>query len=140
MADEVKRAAEPGLVSLVGGIVGNAQTLIEQQATLLRREIEGEIRHAQSAALSLAVGTGITTVGSVLLLLMVVHAVQAATAMPLWGCYGLVGGVVVVVGALLLFFGGREAAAVQLIPPPQTTEALKENVEWLKQQTTSKPS
>jgi len=41
------------------------------------------------------------------------------------------------VGALLLYFGTREAASVHLITPPQTTEALKENVEWLKKQAAS---
>lgn len=137
MADEVKNEAQPSIVSLVGGILGDAKKLIEQQFTLLRREIEGEIRQAKSAAISLALGAGITAVGSVLLLLMVVHAVHAFTEVPLWGCYGLVGGLLVVVGSLLLYFGRREAASVHLIAPPQTTEALKENVEWLKKQRAS---
>jgi hypothetical protein len=140
MATGLKSAAEPGISSLVDGIVDDAQKLVEQQIILFRREIEGEIRRVKSAAISLAIGSGITAIGTLLLLLMTVHAVHAATGLPLWGCYGLVGGVIVGIGALLLCLGRREAAAIHLIPPLQTSEALKENVQWLQKQAALKQS
>jgi hypothetical protein len=120
--------------------VDDAQKLVEQQVILFRRVIEGEIRRVKSAVISLAIGAGITAIGTLLLLLMTVHAVHASTELPLWGCYGLVGGVIVGIGALLLYLGRSEAAAICLIPPPQTTEALKENVQWLQKQTAPKQS
>lgn len=137
MANEVKSEAEPGLAALVGGIVSDAQKLIEQQFTLLRREIEGEIRQAKTAAISLAVGAGLSVAGGMFVLLTVAHLVHTSTGLPLWGCYALVGGLLVGAGAALLYYGSREAADVHLITPPQTTEALKENLAWLKRQTTS---
>jgi uncharacterized membrane protein required for colicin V production len=137
MDDGVKYAPEPGIATLVSGIVSDGQRLIEQQLTLLRREIESALRQARNAVISMAIGAGITAVGGLLLLAMVVHLLHAYTNLPLWACYGLVGGVLVAAGALLLVLGGKEAADVHILAPPQTTEALKENVEWLKHQTTS---
>jgi hypothetical protein len=128
---------EPGIGSLVSGIVSDGQKLIEQQFNLLRREIEGEIRRMRNAAISLAIGAGISAVGGLLLVITLVHVLNAYTELPLWGCYGLVGGVLLSVGALLLYVGGKGAADAHLLTPPQTTEALKENVEWFKHPTTS---
>src|SRR4051812_38786711 len=110
MTQDVRGETEPGFASLAGGIISDVQHLIAQQFTLLRSEIEGEIRQAKNAAISLAVGAGITSVGGLLLLLMAVHLLKSYTEMPLWGCYGLVGGLLVGTGVLFLFRGGREAA------------------------------
>jgi len=66
---------------------------------------------------------------------MVVHVLNKATRLPLWSCYGLVGGALGAAGAGLLAAGRREAEGVRLVPA-QTMEALKENVEWIKEQTT----
>jgi hypothetical protein len=38
-------------------------------------------------------------------------------------------------GALLLIVGGKEAAEARILAPPQSTEAFKENVQWLEHQT-----
>ena len=92
MRNQVKIEAEPDIVSLVGGIVRDAQKLIEQQFTLLRCEIEGEIRQAKLAVISLALGAALACICSIFLFPMVVHALHAHTALPLWGAYGLVGG------------------------------------------------
>ncbi len=136
MRNQVKIEAELDVVSLVGGIVRDFQKLIEQQFALVRREIEGELRQAKFAAIFLAGGAAIMVIGSIFLLLMVIHALHAYTALPLWGAYGLVGGLLVGVGALLLYIGRTRANAVHLVPPPESAQALKENIEWLKKQTT----
>jgi hypothetical protein len=140
MAIGVLHEEEPGIASLVGGIADDVQHLLTQQVTLLRREIGVEIRRAKSAAITLAIGAGLATVGGLLLLMMVVYFLNTYTAIPHWGCYGLVCGVPLGTGALLLYLGGREAADVHLLAPPQTIEALKENVTWLKHPTTSEPT
>jgi hypothetical protein len=123
---------DPDLVSRVVSIVGGSQKLIEQQLILFRREIEGEIRKARSGAISMAVGAVIVAVAGIVLVLMMVHIVNAYTAIPLWGCYGLVAGVLAALGTVLLYFGGRSATTVSLFPPPQTMQALKESLVWLK--------
>jgi hypothetical protein len=65
---------------------------------------------------------------------MLVHGLRRSTRLPLWGCYGLVGGLLGAVGTALLAEGRRKAAGVRLAPPPETAAALRENLAWLEDQ------
>jgi hypothetical protein len=123
------------MASLVGGIVNDAQNLIKQQFTLLKSEVQEEIRQARAAATLMAAGCGVAALGGLLLALVLVHLLEAQTDIPLWGCYAIVGGVITLIGVVLLVAGRKEASNVELTPPPQTTEAAKENLAWLKDQT-----
>jgi len=138
MIDELNTTSQPSMASLVGDIIGDAQKLIKQQFELLGRELHLEIRRAQSAAISLGVGIVVAGTGLLLLVLALVHLLNNYTTIPLWGCYGVVGGVLVALGGGFLLFGKKEASDVALAPPPRTAETLKENWQWLKRQTTSK--
>lgn len=134
MFTETANQSESGIAVLVGGIISDLQKLIAQQFAMLRLEILGEIRQLKTAAISLAVGVVATVAGALLLPFMLVYLLKEYTPIPLWGCYGIVAGVVAGMGLLLLFLGGRKAAALH-IKPAQTTEALKENFRWLKNET-----
>lgn len=127
---------EPNLIHLVREIIQDSETLIGQHFELLRSEVRGELKQAGVAAASLGAGAALMATGGVLGSLMVVHALHRSTRLPLWGCYGLVGGMMGAVGAGLVASGLAEAADVRLAPPPQTVEALKENLAWLKDQAT----
>jgi hypothetical protein len=123
MKGDKKDPADLPLPELVSGIVADAEELIGQQIDLLRSEVLQEIRQAKA-------GSGILST------MMLVHLLHKSTRIPLWGCYGLVGGLLGVIGTGLLYSGEKEVADVQLMPPPQTAQALKENIEWVKEQAT----
>ena len=129
-------AQQPDLTTLVKEIIHDTEALIGQQLRLLRSEVREELGQAKDAALVIGAGAGLVATGGVLTVLMSVHALQKATRLPLWACYGLVGGLLGAAGAGLLAVGRREAEGVHLAPPPRTTEALKENLAWLKEQAT----
>jgi len=78
--------------------------------------------------------------GGVLTTLMLVHGLQRATRLPLWGCYGLVGGAFGAFGAGLLVGGMRKASDVHLAAPPESLAALKENLAWIGDQATQMTS
>jgi hypothetical protein len=126
----------PDLTTLLKEIVEDSETLLDQQLSLLRAEVHEQLQRAGEAALSLGAGAGLVATGGALSALMVVHALHKATRLPLWACYGLVGGTLGAWGARLLAAGRREAASVRLLPPPRTAAALKENLTWIKEQTT----
>jgi hypothetical protein len=110
-------------------IASDAGRLIEHQFQLLRSDFTREFDKARKAALSL--GAGLVGVSGILGTLTAVHLLHQTTRLPLWGCYGLVGGLLGVAGAGFFGTGLAKAAEVRLIPP-QTAEMLREDVGSLK--------
>src|SRR5581483_10592956 len=102
---------------------------------MAKLEVQNELRKTKTAAVSLGVGISVTAVGGVLLLLMLVHLLHALTDLPLWGCYGIVGGVLVVAGLIMLYTGKKAAEQIEVVPQ-ETVETMKENEQWIKEQTT----
>jgi hypothetical protein len=125
---------EPTLRELVKGIVADSETLVGQQWELLRSEVREEAGRVGGAAFELGAGAGMVATGGALAALAAVHGLHRATRLPLWACYGLVGGALGAAGAGMIAGGARRLSAVRLLPPPQTTEALRENLAWLKEQ------
>jgi uncharacterized membrane protein YqjE len=134
MATTLTRNSEPSLASLVSGIVSDAQALIKQEMALARRELADELNKAKQATLSLGVGAAVAGLGGVLLALMVVYILHEEAGMKLWLSYLIVGGVLAIAGATLLLFARAKASEISLVPK-QTVETLRENVQWIKDQT-----
>ncbi|MDB5307610.1 MAG: hypothetical protein JWO38_1812 [Gemmataceae bacterium] len=60
------------------------------------------------------------------------HLLNRLTGLPLWACYGLAAGGLGTASVKLLLDARDQLAGLR--PLPQTTEALGENLEWLKDQ------
>ena len=82
---------------------------------------------------AIGAGAGLVAAGGVLGTLMVVHGLHRSTRIPLWGCYGLVGGALASAGIGLVAAGTRRAAGIRLVPR-ETIAVLREDVSWLKDQ------
>jgi hypothetical protein len=122
--------SEPSLTELLTGLVNDVKALLQQELALAKHEIRAELRKMMRAVVSLGLGGGIAAVGGWLLILMLVHLLYALTALPLWVCYGIVGGL------LLLVIGQRKLARLHLVPQ-DTAETMQENVQWIKKQVTA---
>jgi hypothetical protein len=126
------------LMSMLKGIVDDAQELFRQQVALVRAEIRSDLQQTKQAALALVAGILPVTLGTVLLCFMFVHLLHWATSpagadpagIPLWGCYGIVGGAFVLIGGALIYGGIRKFQSFNPLPD-QSAEALQENVQWL---------
>jgi hypothetical protein len=140
MPENLQTEAQPSVTSLVGGIVNDAQQLIRQEVALARREFQEELNKVKVAAVSFGIGIAIGALGGVLLCLMLVFLLWHLTgypdpaAVPLWGCFGIVGLVFLLVGAGLFYAAKSKVESISLVPR-QTVETMKENVQWIKNQT-----
>jgi hypothetical protein len=136
MPSSSQQAGEPSLAALLAGIITDAKDLMLQEFTMAKLEIKDELRKTKAAAISFGIGIGVAGIGAILLVLMSVHLLQVITELPLWACYGIVGGVFVLVGVVFLVAGKKTAEDIEVVPP-RTVETIKENAKWIKEQTTS---
>lgn len=123
--------AEPTLSQLVSELVDDAKLLIRQELALAKHEIHEEAQKTKVALVMLGVGIGIAAIGGLLLIIMLVHLLHALTPLPLWACYGVVGGIAAIAGFALFYRGKQQIAQIDIIPQ-QTVETMKENVRWIK--------
>jgi putative superfamily III holin-X len=130
-----QHTSEPSVAALLGSITNDVKDLLMQELVLTKLEVQNNLRKAKTAAIALGLGIGVVASGGMLLMLMLVQVLAAYTAIPLWGCYGIVGGVLVVLGGSLLAAGKRQAEEIDVVPQ-RTLETMKENVQWLTEQTT----
>jgi Putative Actinobacterial Holin-X, holin superfamily III len=115
---------------LVSGILADAEKLIEQQLDLLRHEVKDELHKTINAGLILLWGSVIALVGGILLCFMLVELLNwAAPGVPIWGCYGIVGGSIAVVGGALLCTGIMKVKTINPLPD-ESIQALKETLQW----------
>jgi hypothetical protein len=128
MADDLRRIPDASITALLSGIIDDAQELFAQQLALLKHEVKDEIRQTKEAARSLAWGVGVAASGGFLLSLMLPLLLEWAVypALPLWACFGIVGGLLAVIGGVWVYTARRKFAAIE--PIPQSAEALKENL------------
>ena len=124
---------------LISGIISDTRNLFVQELRLGKLEIGEDLRRVKSATVMLAVGGVILGLGAILVVLMLVHLFDALTDIPLWGAYGIVGGVILLVGIVILLVGKKKAQHVGLVPA-ETAEAIKEDVGWIKAQMKSNGS
>jgi hypothetical protein len=122
-------------VELVSDLANDAKQLLRQELALAKYEIREEIRKAKSALISLGIGIGLAAIGGLLLIVMLVHVLNAFAGLPLWSCYAIVGGVCAIMGIVLLYKGKYRLAQIDMIPQ-QTVETMKENVRWIKESST----
>jgi hypothetical protein len=136
MPEQLHMDSSPSIASLLGGIVDDMRSLVRQEIALARRELRQEWDKAKTAFGSIAIGAGMLAFAGILVAFMLVHFLHwvTAEAIPLWGCYGIIGGAIAFIGGGLLAFGAHKAADIRVVPP-RTVETMKENVQWIKNQT-----
>jgi len=129
MATNLHSGPDSGMGELVAGIVQDAQELIGQQLALFKQEVRQDLKRARDGAGFMAAAAGACLIGSLLLVLMLVHLLNwlAPDNLPLWSCYGIVGGVLALIGAVLAW---RATQKFERALPEKTVKALEENLEW----------
>jgi uncharacterized membrane protein YqjE len=131
MANEVSTGPESTMTGLLTGIVNDAQELIKQQLALFRAEIRDDFQKTKEVALSFLIGASVLLLGGLLLVLMLPLLLNWIwPQLPLWACFGIIGGILAGVGGALCYAGKKTMDSFNPLPD-QSVEALRENVQWL---------
>jgi len=117
---------------LIGGMLLDVKSLLRQEVQLFKDEVKLEIATAGRAATQFLIGAALGLLGLLFLLLMLVHGLHEWTLLPLWACYGLVGGALAGTGLALLVRAQSVAGRVQAAPR-RTLYSMKENLQWIKE-------
>jgi hypothetical protein len=88
--------------TLLDGIFADAKNLLVHELKLSKLEFRLEVQKLQTAAVVLGIGAVLLVIGASLLALMVAQLITMYTQIPLWGCYGMVGGSLFLIGALVI--------------------------------------
>ena len=131
-----ERERDASVSQLLSGIVGDAQTLVRQEIALARQEVREEIDAAKSAGIKLGIAGAVLAIGGLLLVLTLAQSIADLLDWPVWAGYGLVGLVLAIDGYVMLSSAQKQIKQVKPVPE-KTVETLKENVEWIKDRTTS---
>jgi uncharacterized membrane protein YqjE len=123
---------ERPMADVVKDIIGNAQEMVRSEIRLARVEIREEASKTARAGAMLAAGGVIGMIGAVFLLVCVAQLLDLV--MPDWVAALLVG-LALGIAAAVLVSKGR--ANLRMPVPDKTIENVKENVEWMKNQTKS---
>ena len=117
---------------IVQDLVENVQEILRSEVRLAKAEITQEAKKAARGAAISAGGAILAIFALGLLLWTAVYAL--ALALAVWAA-ALIVGVLVGIAAGIMLAAGR-ARMKQVHPKPETTiRSLKENVQWLKNQT-----
>jgi len=130
MANDLRTGTQPSVTSLVTGIASDLQDLLAQQLALFKAEVESDLTRTKEALLVLAGGMSVAMVAGIMLCLMLVHLLQWASELPLWACYGIIGGGLALVGGTLVYVGRKRFESFNPMPV-ESVRALKENVQCL---------
>lgn len=129
MSENHQTDAQPGVASLVGGILDDAQKLVRQEVTLARREVAQSWDKAKTGVALLAGAAAVGVVSGVLLSFMLVKFLQQYLLPdPEWAGFAIVGGAVALVGAALAYCGLNQINQVHM-SLPQTGETLRDDAQ-----------
>jgi hypothetical protein len=86
---------------LLDSIFADAKNLLVHELKLGKLEFRLEVQKLQSAAVVLGICAMLLAIGASLIALMAAQLIAMYTQIPLWGCYGMVGGSLILIGALV---------------------------------------
>jgi len=118
------------VADLLSGILDDAQTLIRQQAAMLRAEIREDALRTLSVLEYLSVGAVLAAVGGLFLMISLVYLLNYfVPTLPLWACWAILGGIDLAGGAVAIVVGRKLYATYNPLPD-KTLNAIEENLTW----------
>jgi len=118
--------------ALVGGIFTDIAHLVASELEIAKHEVREEIRSAKTFFALLVLGLWVAGMGLFMILMMLAYLLNKNTVVPLWGCFGIVGGTTFLVGAGFLFWANNKKRGIDHLIPQRAAEAVKEDIGWIR--------
>ncbi|MFO0908823.1 MAG: phage holin family protein [Isosphaeraceae bacterium] len=132
LAHDTKQKGD--LIEKIEPVAHDLERLSQLHVDLLKSELRQSVATATPALAEVGLGSGLVVTGGVLGLVAAVHALQRSTRIPLWACYGLVGGILGSAGWVLVRSGARRVSEVSFVPR-ETLATLRDDYAWLREAT-----
>jgi uncharacterized membrane protein YqjE len=130
--NRITNTAEQDVGELIKGAMHDLETLATQHIKLFKSELKEETQKITQGAISLAIGGAVLLIGGVILgITLALLLLAIFPNLPWWAAFGIVAVLICGLGALALFLGKKRIDSATPIAD-ETQEALKEDVEWLK--------
>jgi len=126
-------------IELLGVIARDTKRLLGQHLELVRSEVQQGMHEIPPAIASIGAGAALVATGGLLASHMLVHGLHRSSRIPLWGCYGVVGGLMATLGIGLMTAGAHRASNIRLLPR-ETLAALQEDAQWIEDQVIHPPT
>lgn len=123
---------ERSMSDVLKDIIANVQEMVRSEMRLAKAELREEAGRTANSAKLIGIGAGLALLAAGFVLVSVAQLL--ALVMPAWLATLMVGAVLGVAGLVMLSKG---RAAFTVPKPQKTIENVKENVEWMKNQTRS---
>ena len=124
--------ADRSIATVLGDIVDNIQHIVRAEMRLAQVEIRTELGKIGRGATLLAIATVAAVLGTGVLLLAAVYALQLVIA-P-WAAAAVVGLSTIAIAALCASIGAKRLRLVTL-SPQKTLESVEETYKWARTQT-----
>jgi hypothetical protein len=128
MSENHQAGSQPGVASMVEGILEDAQKLVRQEIALAQREVAQAWDKGKTAAALFASALVVFTVGGVLLGVMLAKLLHLLLPNHEWARYGIVGGFFALLSGPQIYYGLHRINEVH-VSLPQTAETLPEDVQ-----------
>jgi hypothetical protein len=126
----VETAPPTGSVTaLVSDIITDAQTLLRQQAEMLKAEVREDFQRSKRAAEYGSLGIVCCTVGALGLITSLAYLLHEQFQFAMWASWGIVGALFLLAGIALGSFSYFLLERFNPLPD-KTFNALKENLTW----------
>lgn len=120
--------------SLLSDVLNDIRDLFRQEVNLAKVEIKQEIANAKAAAIKIGIAAVAMLLAAVFLLTALSRGISDLAHIPVWAGFAIVGALLGIVGGVLLAAARSNVAAAGPIPR-RTVRTMKENVEWVKRET-----
>ena len=125
---------QESFASLLGGAINDIRELFRQEVSLARVEIRQEIANAKSAVIKLSMAGLDGLFAALFLLTALSRGLSDLFNMPVWAGFAIVGGLLAIMAGVMVAVAWPNLKSVGPMPE-RTVRTMKENIEWVKRQT-----